>query len=64
LHGIFQTQDLEIAVTQSDINSLLINGSFSILQTDFGIEPFSVFNGLLKVEDRLEISYQLLAQKR
>lgn len=64
LHGIFQTQDLEIAVTQPDINSVLISGSFAILQTDFGIEPFSVFNGLLKVKDRLEISYQIVARKQ
>ena len=71
LHGVFQAQQLEIAVTQMDTNSLesgmkslLISGSFGILQTDFGIQPFSVFNGLLKVEDRLEISYQLLARKQ
>lgn len=64
LHGIFQTQDLEIAVTQPEINSWLLSGSFAILQTDFGIEPFSVFNGLLKVEDRLEISYQIVARKQ
>ena len=63
LHGVFQAQELEITVTQPSVNSLMISGSFAILQTDFGIEPFSVFNGLLKVEDRLEISYQLLARK-
>ena len=52
------------SVTQPEINSLLLSGSFAILQTDFGIEPFSVFNGLLKVEDRLEISYQIVARKQ
>lgn len=63
LHGIFQEQQLIMAVAQPSSNSFVISGSFAILQTDFGIEPFSVFNGLLKVEDRLEISYQLLARK-
>ena len=76
LHGVTQEQQLGMTVGQADTNSvesnslepnrssLLINGSFAILQTDFGIEPFSVFNGLLKVEDRLEISYRLVAHKR
>jgi len=64
LHGIFQEQQLIMAVAQPNSNSFVISGSFAILQTDFGIEPFSVFNGLLKVEDRLEISYQLLARKQ
>jgi hypothetical protein len=64
LHGIFQEQQLIMAVAQPSSNSFVISGSFAILQTDFGIEPFSVFNGLLKVEDRLEISYQLLARKQ
>jgi hypothetical protein len=70
LHGVSQEQQLLMTVGQADTNSLepnknslLINGSFAILQTDFGIEPFSVFNGLLKVEDRLEISYRLVANK-
>ena len=63
LHGIFQEQQLIMAVAQPSSNSFVISGSFAILQTDFGVEPFSVFNGLLKVEDRLEISYQLLARK-
>ena len=64
LHGIFQEQQLIMAVAQPSSNSFVISGSFAILQTDFSIEPFSVFNGLLKVEDRLEISYQLLARKQ
>jgi hypothetical protein len=64
LHGIFQEQQLIMAVAQPSSNSFVISGSFAILQTDFGVEPFSVFNGLLKVEDRLEISYQLLARKQ
>jgi len=63
LHGVSQEQQLAMTVTQPNINSFAISGSFTILQTDFGIEPFSVFNGLLKVQDRLEISYRLVAHK-
>jgi hypothetical protein len=52
-----------MTVTQTATNNMLISGRFEILQSDFGIEPFSVFNGLLKVEDRLEITYQIVARK-
>jgi polyisoprenoid-binding protein YceI len=64
LHGVTQEQQLTMTVTQSNADAITISGSFEILQTDFGIEPFSVFNGLLKVQDRLEISYQLVARKQ
>lgn len=64
LHGVTQEQQLTMTVTQSDADAIMISGSFGILQTDFGIEPFSVFNGLLKVQDRLEISYQLVARRQ
>lgn len=64
LHGVFQEQQLTMTVTQPDADGIIISGRFAILQTDFGIEPFSVFNGLLKVEDRLEISYQLVARRQ
>ncbi|MDB4261177.1 hypothetical protein OAC12_05380 [Porticoccaceae bacterium] len=64
LHGATQEQQLTMTVTQSDTDAIMISGSFGILQTDFGIEPFSVFNGLLKVQDRLEISYQLVARRQ
>ena len=63
LHGVSQKQQLDMEVSRPDAHSLLISGGFEILQSDFGIEPFSVFNGLLKVEDRLEISYRLLLRE-
>jgi hypothetical protein len=64
LHDVTQEQKLTMTVTEPDADVIIISGSFGILQTDFGIEPFSVFNGLLKVEDRLEVSYQIVARKQ
>jgi len=32
-------------------------------QSDFGITPFSVMNGLLKVQDKLDLSYHLVAKR-
>jgi len=64
LHGVSREQLLQMTVTRPDAESLVISGRFAIVQSDFGIEPFSVFNGLLKVEDRLDISYQIVARKK
>lgn len=43
---------------------LTANGEFEILQTDFGIKPFSVGLGALEVKDRLLVSFKLVASKR
>ena len=61
LHGVTQERQLAIDWRQVDAQTLAANGSFSVLQSDFGITPFSIMNGLIKVEDRLEISFQLTA---
>ena len=36
-----------------------VSGSFAINQSEFGIEPFSVFGGALTVQDRVELSFAL-----
>jgi hypothetical protein len=36
-------------------------GSFSIKQSDYGIEPFSTLGGLLAVEDQLDIRFEIYA---
>ncbi len=43
--------------------SLETRGQFSILQTDWGIEPFSILGGGLRVEDELTIHFRLIARK-
>jgi len=43
---------------------LTATGEFAILQTDFGIKPFSVGMGALEVKDRLDIRFNLVAMKR
>lgn len=40
---------------------LCVNGRFSVLQTDFGITPFSVFMGALSVEDEVKIDFSVCA---
>lgn len=45
-------------------NRLTASGEFEILQTDFGMKPFSVALGALAVQDRLLVSFNLVAVKR
>ena len=59
IHGV--TRPIKIA-REGDGN-LLLSGTFSILQTDFSIEPFSIMNGLIKVQDRLDLRYLITATK-
>lgn len=38
------------------------SGSFKILQSDFGMQPFSVLAGALAVKDELKIQYRIVAR--
>jgi hypothetical protein len=63
IHGVTQPLQLAIKIAQEEEGKLLISGAFSILQTDFSIEPFSIMNGLIKVKDRLDLRYSITATK-
>lgn len=41
---------------------LTASGEFDILQTDFGMKPFSVGLGALEVQDRLHVRFSLVAR--
>jgi polyisoprenoid-binding protein YceI len=43
---------------------LTASGEFDIVQTDFGMKPFSVALGALEVQDRLHVRFNLVAAKR
>jgi YceI-like domain len=42
---------------------LKASGEFDILQTEFGIKPFSVALGALEVQDKLHVTFRIVAQK-
>jgi polyisoprenoid-binding protein YceI len=50
---------LEIAGTR-----LMASGEFDILQTEFGMKPFSVALGALEVQDKLHIKFKIVAEKK
>lgn len=60
LHGIARRFDVPVALSV-DADRLEVSGSFEVRQSEFGIEPFSVFGGALKVADRLNIAFRLRA---
>jgi polyisoprenoid-binding protein YceI len=41
---------------------LVASGEFELLQSDYGIEPFSALGGALKVEDRVELVFTITAE--
>ncbi|HEY7866494.1 MAG TPA: YceI family protein [Psychromonas sp.] len=59
LHDVQQDRLLAIGLQQTQDNGLIVSGKFSILQTDFGIEPFSISNGLITVKNKLDLTYQV-----
>jgi hypothetical protein len=59
------TRDVVVPVeTVIADGQLTASGAFDILQTDFGIKPFSIGLGALEVQDRLHLEFKLLASER
>ena len=59
------TQDVEVPVKVAiEGAKLTASGEFDVLQTQFGIKPFSVALGALEVQDRLHIKFTVVANSR
>jgi polyisoprenoid-binding protein YceI len=54
LHGIANPLTITVEAKTKD-NSTQLNGKFKILQTDFGIKPYSTGLGAIRVADELTI---------
>lgn len=64
LHGVTQkvaNMPVQIKVINTQV---VVTGSYTLLQTDFGIKPFSVLDGILRVENPVIIRYYLVFEKR
>lgn len=57
-HDVTRVYELPIELSRG-ADHFSANGTFEVLQSDFGIEPFSVFGGALSVADRLDVSISL-----
>jgi hypothetical protein len=59
------TREVAVPLTVSvNGDRLTATGDFSILQTYFGIKPFSVALGALEVKDLVEVRFKIVAVKR
>ena len=61
LHGV--TRDYAIPVDLRDDNGVMtVSGTVDLLQTDFGLLPFSVMGGAMSVQDKMELRFSLVAK--
>jgi hypothetical protein len=61
LHGITRTTRIPIQLRiQND--EIAVNGSFVVKQTDFGIAPLSILGGAIRVDDEINLRFQIRAR--
>jgi polyisoprenoid-binding protein YceI len=63
LHGITRSIALESQLVAGE-DTLRIQGSFSLLQSDYGLRIASVANGTLKLKDQLKFGFFLVARRK
>ena len=63
LHGVTRglTVPARVAVNGATLKA---SGNFSLLQSDYEIEPVSVAGGSLKVKDELKFAFEIVAKKQ
>ncbi|GAB2844234.1 hypothetical protein GCM10027277_09970 [Pseudoduganella ginsengisoli] len=60
LHGVTRRYTIPAAIDRQ-AGSISATGKFTLLQSDFGITPFSVLGGALAVQDQLELRFAIRA---
>jgi hypothetical protein len=63
LKGQTRSIDVPLAIERSD-DAIAARGSFRVLQSDFGITPFSIGGGAIAVADAVEISFEIRAVRQ
>lgn len=63
LHGQTVTIPLIVALDAPSTDRLYARGRLSVKQTDFGLVPYSLLGGALRVEDRVDIEFELAAKR-
>lgn len=59
------SRDVQVPVKiEIEGGKLSASGEFDVLQTEFGIKPFSVALGALEVQDKLHVKFSIVAEKR
>jgi polyisoprenoid-binding protein YceI len=62
LHGVSNDQDF-VAQASLGVDSARAYGTFTLLQSDYGIRIASIAGGTLKLQDELKFSFYVVARK-
>ena len=62
LHGITRTLQAPAQV-ETEADRMSVTGRLAFNQTDFGIVPFSILNGALQVQDRVDLRFRIHARR-
>jgi polyisoprenoid-binding protein YceI len=62
LHGVSNDQDF-VAQVSLGVDSVRAYGTFTLLQSDYGIRIASIAGGTLKLQDELKFSFYVVARK-
>lgn len=63
LHGISRSFKVPAEI-QTTADGLVVSGKMHFNQSDFGIVPFSILNGAIQVQDRLDLRFRIVADRR
>lgn len=61
LHGVTRGYDVPAKI-EASARTVSASGELTVLQSDFGITPMSVFGGALTVQDALHVRFSIVAQ--
>ncbi len=62
LHGVTRSVDAPVQYRRA-ADEVTVTGAFAIDQSQFGIVPFSVLGGAIAVQDRVNITFQIVASR-
>ncbi len=64
LHGATATMDVPVAIERTaDGAGVSVSGKLALLQSRFGIVPFSILGGAIAVQDGIELSFKITARR-
>jgi hypothetical protein len=63
VNGVRHAQDVEATIEMTD-EAIRVTGKTVILQTDFGIRPFSILGGALQVDDAVKVRFDVFARRQ
>jgi hypothetical protein len=61
LHGVTRAMEIPVRLERSD-GELRVEGTLALVQSDFGVAPFSILGGAIAVQDSLDLVFRIVAR--